>query len=100
MSIRREEIDIKTADGVAHAWTYRAGEGSRPAVLLYPDKGGVRPATHEMAERLVGLGYFVLQPNIFYRAGNYRPFDPATVWNDPGRRGPAADPQVADPAGP
>jgi len=86
MSIRREEIDIKTADGVAHAWTYRAGEGPRSAVLLYPDKGGVRPATHEMAERLVGLGYFVLQPNIFYRAGNYRPFDPATVWNDPAER--------------
>ena len=86
MSIRREEIDIETADGTAHAWTYRDGEGPRSAVLLYPDRGGVRPIMHQMAERLVGLGYFVLQPNIFYRAGNYRPFDLATVGSDPSER--------------
>lgn len=86
MSMRREEIDIETTDGVAHAWTYRGGEGPRSAVLLYPDKGGVRPVMHEMAERLVGLGYFVLLPDIFYRAGNYPPFDMATVMSDPPER--------------
>jgi carboxymethylenebutenolidase len=86
MGVRRDEIDIKTADGVAHAWTYRTGEGPRSAVLLYPDAGGVRPAMHQMAERIAGFGYFVLLPNVFYRAGHYRPFDMATVWSDPAER--------------
>ena len=86
MSMRRDEIDIQTADGVAHAWIYRGGDGPRAGVLLYPDAGGVRPAMHQMAERLAGLGYTVLLPNIFYRAGKIAPFDMGTVWNDPPER--------------
>jgi carboxymethylenebutenolidase len=35
-----------------------------------------------MAERLAGLGYFVLLPNVFYRSGEVAPFDPITVWGD------------------
>jgi carboxymethylenebutenolidase len=86
MNTKPQEIDIKTRDGVAHAWTYRGGEGPRSAVLLYPDAGGVRPAIHEMAERLASLGYFVLLPNIYYRAGAYAPFHMATAWSDPPER--------------
>jgi carboxymethylenebutenolidase len=86
MTIRREELDVQTADGVAHAWTYRGGEDPRPAVLVYTDAYGVRPAMQVMAERIAGLGYFVLLPNVFYRAGSYPPFDAATVWSDPSER--------------
>jgi carboxymethylenebutenolidase len=86
MNTEPQEIDIKTQDGVAHAWTYRGGEGPRSAVLFYPDAGGVRPAIHEMAKRLASLGYFVLLPNIFYRAGAYAPFHMATAWSDPAER--------------
>jgi carboxymethylenebutenolidase len=86
MTTRREEIDVKTADGVARAWTYRPGEGPRSAVLLYPDAFGVRPAMHEMAERLAGLGYLVLLPDVFYREGEYPPFDARTVWSVPSER--------------
>lgn len=82
----QEELDIRTADGVAHAWTYRGGEGPRPAVLLYPDAFGVRPAMHDMADRLARLGYLVLLPDVFYRAGTFPPFDIATVWSDPPER--------------
>ncbi|MBF5044630.1 dienelactone hydrolase family protein [Aggregicoccus sp. 17bor-14] len=74
MSTERTELDIKTADGTAHAWLYRGGAGARPAAILYPDAFGVRPATHAMAERLAGLGYVVLLPHIFYRAGDFPPF--------------------------
>ncbi len=52
MAIEREEIDVRTPDGVARAWTCRSGEGPRPAVLLYTDAYGVRPAMHEMAGRI------------------------------------------------
>jgi len=86
MSPRRQELDVRTADGVAHAWTYRGAEGPGPAVLMYPDAFGVRPAMHEMAERIASLGYLVLLPNVFYRAGDYPPFDKATVWSTPPER--------------
>jgi len=86
MSVQPDEIDVETADGVAHAWAYRGGEGPRSAVLLYTDAYGVRPAMHEMAERIAALGYFVLLPNVFYRAGDFPPFDIATVWSVPSER--------------
>lgn len=86
MKIEREEIDVKTADGVAHAWVYRGGEEPRSAVLLYTDAYGVRPSMHAMAERVAGLGYLVLLPNVFYRAGRYPPLDAATVAAVPSER--------------
>lgn len=84
--MERRELEVRTADGATRAWTYRGGEGSRPGVLLYTDAYGVRPSMHEIAERLAGLGYVVLLPNVFYRAGDYPPFDKATVWSDPPER--------------
>jgi carboxymethylenebutenolidase len=82
-----DELDLRTADGVAHAWVYRGGGGGpRPGLILYPDAFGPRPSMHEIAARVAGLGYHVLLPNVFYREGAYRPFDAATVWNDPPER--------------
>ncbi len=86
MATQPGEIEIRTADGTARAWIHRGGEGRVPAVLMYPDAYDVRPAMHEMADRLARLGYLVLLPGIFYRAGDYRPFDKATVWTDPPER--------------
>jgi carboxymethylenebutenolidase len=80
------ELEIGTPDGVAGAWLHRAGAGPGPAVLLYVDAYGVRETMKEKAARLAGLGYTVLVPDPFYRAGSYPPFDKATVWNDPPER--------------
>ena len=82
-----EKIEIPTPDGVAQAWTYRPeGKGTSPAVLYLPDAFGVRPATHQMCERLASLGYFVLQPNVLYRAGDFAPFNIKTAFSDPSER--------------
>ena len=86
MTARRDEIDIRTRDGTAHAWVHGGGEAPRPAVLLFTDAYGVRPVMQAMAGRLAGLGYLVLVPDVFYRAGDYAPFDKATVWSDPPER--------------
>ena len=89
MLVHRDEIAVETADGVAPAWVHRVHhlpDGGRAAVLMYPDAFGVRPAMHEMADRLACLGYLVLVPNVFYRAGAYPPFDKATVFSDPPER--------------
>lgn len=80
------ELEIRTGEGAARAWAWRGGEGPRPGVLLFVDAFGVRPVMQEKAARLAGLGYDVLLPDVFYRAGAYPPFDKVTVWTDPPER--------------
>ena len=63
-----------------------AGAGPWPAVIMFPDAGGVRDTFHAMAQRLADLGYAVLLPNIYYRAGAYEPFDLTTVFTVPEER--------------
>src|ERR1043165_9261907 len=76
-------IDIQTQDGTADCDTFQPAEGGHyPAIIFYMDGVGIRPALFEMAQRLADVGYFVLLPNLYYRAGTYAPFDPATVFNE------------------
>jgi carboxymethylenebutenolidase len=44
------------------------GQGSWPAVLIWPDIMGLRPAFRDMGRRLAAQGYTVLVPNPFYRS--------------------------------
>ena len=53
---------------------------------MYPDAGGVRPTFQDMAARLAGFGHVVLLPDVYYRHGDWEPFEMATVFNDPGQR--------------
>ena len=65
-----QEIEISTPDGVIDGLLLRPEHsGSWPGVLQFPDIGGPRQATHEMAQRLAAQGYTVLAPNPFYRTG-------------------------------
>lgn len=80
-------IDIKTRDGVCPSYVYRpAGSGPWPAVLVFMDGIGIRPAVLELGERLATHGYFVLLPDLFYRSGFYEPMNPHTVFSDPEQR--------------
>jgi len=81
------KIDIKTRDGTCPTYVYLpAGKGPKPAVLVFMDGLGIRPAMLELGERLATLGYFVLLPDLFYRSGPYEPMDPHTVFSDPEKR--------------
>lgn len=53
---------------------------------MYPDAGGARPAFREMAQRLSSLGYVVLLPDVYYRNGDWAPFDMRTAFGDSGER--------------
>lgn len=82
-----QKIEIRTPDGSCPAYVYRpAGAGPWPAVLVYMDGVGIRPAMLELGERLASYGYFVLLPDLFYRAGPYAPMDPREVFGDPEKR--------------
>jgi carboxymethylenebutenolidase len=50
------------------------------------DGPGIRPAVLELGERLATYGYFVLLPDLFYRAGPYQPMNPHTLFSDPEQR--------------
>ena len=54
--------------------------GDGPAILFYMDAGGIRPATHAMAQRLANAGYVVALPDLFYRYGDYGPLVPSEVF--------------------
>jgi len=78
---RGATITLATPDGVADAYLARpVGEGPFPATLFFMDGIGLRPALRAMADRLASHGYLVLLPNLYYRAGAFPPFDPATIF--------------------
>jgi len=81
------KIEIATHEGTCPSYVYRpTGSGPWPAVLVYMDGIGIRPAMLEIGERLATHGYFVLLPDLFYRAGPYEPMDARTVFADPEKR--------------
>jgi carboxymethylenebutenolidase len=49
---------------------------------MFPDAGGPRETFGQMGDRLAGMGYVTLIPDIYYRAGQWAPFDVATVFTD------------------
>ena len=65
------DVTVKTPDGTCDAVLFHpAGEGHWPAVLIWPDIMGLRPAFRDMGKRLAGQGYVVLVPNPFYRSAH------------------------------
>jgi len=83
----QRDVSIPTPDGTMDASLHTPGTGRPwPAVIMFPDAGGVRPTFHAMAQRLADLGYAVLLPNPFYRLGPFEPFDMKTAFSDPDER--------------
>ena len=81
------KVEIETKDGTCPSYVYRpTGSGPWPAVLIFMDGLGIRPAMLEIGERLATYGYFVLLPDLFYRSGRYEPMDPHVVFADPDQR--------------
>lgn len=81
-------IDITTADGTCPSYVFRpaGSNGPWPAVLVYMDGLGIRPAMLDIGVRLAKSGYFVLVPDLYYRSGPYAPMDARTVFADPEQR--------------
>jgi carboxymethylenebutenolidase len=74
-------VEIDTGDGICPAaLSIPVGEGPWPAVIMYPDAGGMRDTARQMGERLSELGYVVLVPDFYYRNGPYEPVDMRTAF--------------------
>ncbi|WP_224366797.1 dienelactone hydrolase family protein [Hyalangium versicolor] len=80
-------IELPTRDGKCPSYIFRpSGAGPWPAVLVFMDGAGIRPAILEIGERLATHGYFVLLPDLFYRSGPYEPMDAKAIFSDPEKR--------------
>lgn len=77
---------VETADGTASVWVFHPETPSTTGVILYMDAFGPRPAMQDMASRMAALGHVVALPDLFYRAGAYGPFDPATAFGNDATR--------------
>lgn len=78
------EFSLPTPDGDARAFLFHpAGEGPWPAVIFLMDAPAIRPALFDMAEHIAKRGFFVLMPDLYWRAGPYAPMDPRKVLGDP-----------------
>ena len=87
MTAEHLEIEIATPDGLCPSHVFRPpGVGPWPAVLVFMDGIGIRPAMLAVGERLAGAGYLVLLPDLFHRSGPYAPMNPHTVFSDPAQR--------------
>jgi carboxymethylenebutenolidase len=76
-----EQVSIRTDDGDCPAYVaIPEGKGRWPAVIMYMDALGIRPAIVGMAERLASKGYVVLVPDLFYRFGRYEAMEPKAVF--------------------
>ena len=67
-SVAEVRVAIAMPNGTADALLFhRAGGGRWPAVLLWTDTAGLRPAYAEIGRKLATEGYVVLIPNAYYR---------------------------------
>lgn len=72
-----ETLDITTADGQMETFLCRPERGGPfPAVFLLMDAPGIREELRDMSRRLATAGYYVLLPNLYYRAGRDTLFGP------------------------
>lgn len=60
-------VTFATPDGTMDGEFFHPSEGAYPAVILWPDIAGIRPAKRQMAQRLAEAGFAVLLANPYYR---------------------------------
>ena len=74
-------LDIPTrAGGAMESFVVHPKRGGpHPAVLMLMDAPGIREELHDMARRLATVGFYVVLPNLYYRAGRDTKFGPGVL---------------------
>ena len=72
-----DTLDIETAAGEMETFICRPERnGPFPAVFFLMDAPGIREELRDMVRRLATVGYYVLLPNLYYRAGRDTTYGP------------------------
>ena len=74
---------VPTPDGKADAFWVRPAKGRHPAIILWPDIGGLREAFYQIARLIAAQGYVVLAINQYYRASKAPVLGSFAEWRTP-----------------
>jgi carboxymethylenebutenolidase len=74
-----QTLDIAGKGGAMETFICRPERGSHPAVFFLMDAPGIREELRDMARRLASVGYCVLLPNLYYRAGRDTIYGPQVL---------------------
>jgi carboxymethylenebutenolidase len=85
-AVSQSYVTIKTPDGDADAYFVHPATGKHPAVLIWPDILGLRPAFEMMGKRLAESGYAVLVVNPYYRTQKAPVVGVGASYDDPDTR--------------
>lgn len=70
-------VDVATGVGAMETFVcHPEREGPHPVVLFLMDAPGIRDELYDMARRMATVGYYVLLPNLYYRAGRDTKYGP------------------------
>ncbi|MGZ6068701.1 MAG: dienelactone hydrolase family protein [Polyangiales bacterium] len=86
LATSESEVSITTPDGACDAYFVHPSTGAAPAVLVWPDIFGLRPAFRQMGKRLAEAGYAALVVNPFYRTKKAPTSSPNANFEDPATR--------------
>jgi carboxymethylenebutenolidase len=63
-------VEIETADGRTTTFiVHPERDGPHPVILFFMDAPAIREELRDMARRFATSGYYVMLPNLYYRAG-------------------------------
>lgn len=85
-AVKGRDVTFTTPDGTADGYFVAPSSGRHPAVLVWPDVMGMRPAFRQMGERLAQSGFAVLTVNPFYRSVKGQFLQPGESYADPAVR--------------
>ena len=64
------QLDIATRDGATTTFIVHPDRGGpHPPIIFFMDAPAIREELRDMARRLASCGYYVMLPNLYYRAG-------------------------------
>lgn len=86
VAVTESDVTITTPDGTADCYFVHPATGAAPAVLIWPDILGLRPAFRQMGKRLAESGYSVLVVNPFYRSKKAPVVPDGAKFSDPAIR--------------
>ena len=84
--VEESDVMVNMRDCVSDCYYVRPSSGKHPAVLMWPDIKGLRPAFRAMGKRLAMQGYSVLVVNPFYRDAKAPVVGEGASFSDPETR--------------
>ncbi|MCB9677974.1 MAG: dienelactone hydrolase family protein [Alphaproteobacteria bacterium] len=84
--LAEQDVTVETPDGKCDAYFVHPAGKAAPAVVIWPDILGLRPALRAMGKRLAAEGYAVLVVNPYYRSAKAPVVPEGASFRDPAIR--------------